>query len=397
MEPIDPTLPSLVFLRHSKEQQEEIRRWLRPLGPIVIVAVAASCLKAKPAAGVHGAGLLVSIVLAVFVLAGLSSFWGPGAGQRAWVTLVLFGVASGVLALVQQGGAVAVGLVIAVIMIAPRLPPRLAVLVIGATGAVAVVGTYAHHHSPVDALLNGCAIVAVSAVVLLSRRLRETNRQAEAMLVELEQTRGAEARAAALAERQRVAREMHDVLAHSLSGMLLQLEAARLLAVENPTDPRLPEAIEQAHRLGKAGFGEARRAIGMLRDDELPGPENIGSLAVQFEEDSGIPCHLQVSGAARSLGSEAGLALYRVAQEALTNIRRHATPEHVEMQLVFGESVVRLTVEDVSGGPRPPAVPVNGSGGYGLTGMQERAHLLGGTLTAAATDTGFRVELAVPA
>ena len=123
--------------------------------------------------------------------------------------------------------------------------------------------------------------------------------------MELEQSRAAEARAAGLAERQRLAREMHDVLAHSLSGLLLQLEGARMLAAENPADPRLPEAIDRAHHLGKTGLEEARRAIGMLRDEELPGPDRLAGLVEQFEEDRGIPCRLIVSGEPHDLGSEA--------------------------------------------------------------------------------------------
>jgi signal transduction histidine kinase len=75
---------------------------------------------------------------------------------------------------------------------------------------------------------------------------------------------------------------MHDVLAHSLSGLLLQLEGARMLAAGNPADPRIPDAIDRAHHLGRTGLAEARRAIGMLRDDDLPGPDRLEELAAQF-------------------------------------------------------------------------------------------------------------------
>jgi signal transduction histidine kinase len=188
---------------------------------------------------------------------------------------------------------------------------------------------------------------------------------------------------------------MHDVLAHSLSGLMLQLEGARMLAAEDPADPRLAQAINRAHHLGKSGLDEARRAIGMLRDDELPGPERLAGLAAQFQQDRHIPCRLTVSGPAHELGTEARVALYRVAQEALTNITKHTHPERVELHLVYEPSVTRLTVEDFTTGA-PPAV-ATGEGGYGLTGMRERAELLGGTLTTAATRSGFRVELDVPA
>jgi signal transduction histidine kinase len=233
-------------------------------------------------------------------------------------------------------------------------------------------------------------------MLFLAYRLREANKQAEQLLAELRQSLAAQTRATGLAERQRIARELHDVLAHSLSGLILQLEGARMLVAEDPGDPRLPEAINRAHHLGRTGLEEARRAIGMLRDDELPGPERLAGLAAQFLQDRSIPCGLTVSGEVYPLGSEARLAVYRVAQEALTNISRHAHPERVHLHLAYEPSATRLTVEDftTTNGARPS--PTGGGGGYGLTGMRERAELLGGTLITEATCTGFRVELNVP-
>ena len=249
-------------------------------------------------------------------------------------------------------------------------------------------------------------------MTLLARRLGQANHQAERLLVELEETRAAQAEAARLAERQRLAREVHDVLAHSLSGLMLQLEGARMLTADDPGDPRLPGIIERAHHLGKSGLEEARRAIGMLRDDdELPGPERLPGLAARFEEVSGVPCQFTVSGHAYELSSEARLAVYRVAQEALTNIAKHACPERVEMHLGYEPRYICLKVENLATNRQPPRSagdspggdspggdsPGGDSPGYGLTGMRERAELLGGELTTAATRGGFRVELRVPA
>ena len=112
---------------------------------------------------------------------------------------------------------------------------------------------------------------------------------AERLLEELEQTRQAQVQAAALAERQRLVREMHDVLAHSLSGLVLQLEGARLLAVRQDGDPQVIDAVARAHQLAKLGLGEARRAIGMLRDDQLPGPERLPALVSDFQRYAGVP------------------------------------------------------------------------------------------------------------
>src|SRR6185437_12827392 len=163
--------------------------------------------------------------------------------------------------------------------------------------------------------------------------LGQAGDQAEQLLVELEGTRAAQAEAARLAERQRLARDMHDVLAHSLSGLILQLEGARMLVTEDSADPRLPAAIERAHHLGRSGLEEARRAIGLLRDDELPGPDRLADLAAQFQLVNDVPCLFTVSGDAPELSCEVGLAVYRVGQEALTNITKHACPDRVEMRL----------------------------------------------------------------
>jgi signal transduction histidine kinase len=166
-----------------------------------------------------------------------------------------------------------------------------------------------------------------------------------------------------------------------------------MLAAGDPGDPRLPGAIDRAHQLGRTGLTEARRAIGMLRDDDLPGPESLAGLAAQFQPDRGVPCRFAVSGDEYPLSSETRLALYRVAQEALTNVAKHARAERVEMRLAYEPAGVRLTVEDFATGG-PPSTETEA--GYGLTGMRERAELLGGTLTAGRTPTGFRVELDVP-
>jgi signal transduction histidine kinase len=161
-------------------------------------------------------------------------------------------------------------------------------------------------------------------------------------------------------------------------------------------DPQLADAIERAHHLATAGLVESRRAIGMLRGDDLPGPERLDALAAEFERDSAIPCRVGVEGDERELGSEARLTVYRVAQEALTNVRKHARAERVELRLRYAPDGVRLVVEDFAAPGAAPAGPSDG-GGYGLTGMRERAELLGGTLAAATTGHGFRVELWVPA
>jgi signal transduction histidine kinase len=151
-------------------------------------------------------------------------------------------------------------------------------------------------------------------------------------------------------------------------------------------------AVERASRLAREGLIEARRAVASLRDESLPGPDLLPHLAEDFERDTGVPCRLHVEGQPRNLAPEARLAIYRAAQEALTNIRKHADATSVDVDLRYTPHGVELTVEN-QGSARPSPIE---SGGYGLSGMRERAELLGGTVEAGPTESGFRVCLRLP-
>ena len=388
---------SIATLRQARSRQEAALRRARYVGPVVIILATGVASRTHPGPGLGGRGLAISIALAAFAAAGLSAMATrdrPGAVHIASLVVLLAGSAT--LMRLQPDGVAIVGIFAAVFLLARQVPHRFEIpLYVAGTLFLAVLTQTTDLGSGPAAVLDSLAIAGFFGMFLLAHRLREANQQADGLLAELERTRAAEARAAGLAERQRLAREMHDVLAHSLSGLVLQLEGTRMLAAENADDPRLPAAIERAHHLAEAGLEEAGRAIGMLRGDELPGPELLPGLAAQFQQDSSVPCQYTVSGEARALGSEARLAVYRVAQEALTNISKHARPGRVAVSLAYEPASTRLTVEDFAApGSRPRPAD---RGGYGLTGMRERAELLGGTLIAADTGSGFRVELQLPA
>src|SRR5262249_47768929 len=157
------------------------------------------------------------------------------------------------------------------------------------------------------------------------------------------------------------------------------LEGARLLARSDPADDRLEGVLNRAHELAKFGLGEARQAIGMLRDDELPQISRLASLATAFQADTGVPCQLTTTGPPRELSSGAVLTLYRATQEALSNVRKHAHPDRVDVRLDYQPAEVVLTVEDIEAahGERDAAPGTADGSGYGLTGMRERAALLG--------------------
>jgi signal transduction histidine kinase len=388
------TAPTLARLRAVRASQETLVRWLNRAAPLLLTVYVVAGFQVDQRPGLTGRGLVVSIALFAFPAAVL--------GRNATVPRLrgphiffVAGLAASALVLMwfQPNGPGSAGVLLGALCLARLLPGRVAV-----PGLVVVFLILEMTPAVTDAdfgnLSTLAAIGAFYGVMYLAFRLGEANKRAEQLLVELRDSQAAQARAAGMAERQRLAREMHDVLAHSLSGLMLQLEGARMLVAEDPADPRLPGTIERAHRLGRSGLEEARRAIGMLRDDELPGPDRLAGLAARFEQDRNVPCRLTVSGAAHELGPQARLALYRVAQEALTNITKHADPDRVEVHLAYAPEAIRLTVEDfAAAGP----VPAPDTGGYGLTGMRERAELLGGTLVTEATASGFRVALDVPA
>jgi signal transduction histidine kinase len=366
------------------------------LAVAAIAFVVTTSFQASPAPGGGGRALGVAFALTVFCGATIAAMWLTPRRPAVLMAVLLLAVAGAAALIGLQGnGAAFLGVFPALCLAAFVLPVHLSAMVAGAAiGAVSAAWLTNGRAGIAGIILNDFAIVAFYVLSLFARRLRESNQRAELLLSELEQTRAAQAQAAMLAERQRLAREMHDVLAHSLSGLVLNLEGAILLADQGGADPQVSDAIQRAHRLAKAGLQEARRAIGMLRDDALPGPQRLADLAAEFEADTGVPCQATVTGTEAELSTDARLTVYRVAQEALTNIRKHARASRVEIRLAYEPDQTRLIIEDFGECGQRPA-PDEGTG-YGLTGMSERAELLGGTLTAGPTDGGFRVELRVP-
>lgn len=370
---------------------------LRLLGTAALAFVVISTFRSHPSPGGQGAALGVSIALTTLCAASVTAVLVARARPAVQLAVYLTVVASAAALIGLQGdGAAFLGVFPAVSVAALMLPPPLRwVVALAAIVAVPAAWEARGRMAVSGIILNDFGVLAFYVLSLFARRLRDSNSRAEALLAELEQTRAAQALAAALAERQRLAREMHDVLAHSLSGLVLNLESARLLAEHRGTDPQVQDALDRAHRLARTGLDEARGAISMLRGDALPGPERLSTLGAEFERDTGIACTVTMTGTERDLGADGRLTFYRVAQEALTNVRRHAHADRVEVRLAYTSAGTRLTIEDFDAAGHLKPAP-DGTG-YGLTGMAERAELLGGTLAAGATDGGFLVDFWVPA
>ena len=364
-------------------------------GVLAMIAIVISVVASDEAPpGLSGEGLAVSLALVAF-LAGIAMAlpWGDIPDQPRILGLALIGIAACVFAALQPDGAGFTGVYFVVVVSAARLDLRPAALLSGLTLA-GVIAAFALFRENAAATVIGL-LFAVTPWFFVMRLLRQAGRrraEAEALVEELRESRAAHAESVALAERGRLARDMHDVLAHSLSALALQLEGARLLARDRDTDPEVVAAIERAHHLAADGLDEARAAIGALRGDEMPGPERLRVLADGF----GDRARLSVTGEPRALASDARLAIYRTAQEALTNVTRHSDADRVELRLAYEPGGTRLTIEDTGAGVPVPAGQSLG-GGYGITGMRERAELLGGRLDAGPTGHGFRVELWLPA
>jgi signal transduction histidine kinase len=362
--------------------------FLRLIGVVYLVLFIVSSATTQPEPGLQGKRLVVLVAMIVFVVAAVATQPGASVSTRRRIALLMVvTLASAVLAVAQPNGIWQAGPYFIGVVAALRLSRTDSMVVLGFTLLVLIGVAIADGHT-------GSTIGVLIAVVpwfLVMRLMRVTRDQHAALLA----SQAAEAKAATAAERGRLAREMHDVLAHSLSALALQLESTRLLAHDRGTDPEVLRGLDQAHQLAASGLEEARRAIAAARGDALPGPERLGALAESFGDQSGLPVAVEIRGEPRELAPDARLALYRTAQEALTNVRRHAAAERVRLELEYGPQNTVLVVEDHSASP-PPAPLAQTGAGYGLTGMRERAELLGGKLYAEPTTDGFRVELRLP-
>jgi signal transduction histidine kinase len=197
-----------------------------------------------------------------------------------------------------------------------------------------------------------------------------------------------------LAERSRIAREIHDILAHSLSAQLVHLEGARLLMVAGRTEEAL-NRVERARGLARSGLEETRRALATLRGDIPPMDVVLHELADEHRVLADALCEVTIEGAPTELPARAGLAVIRTAQEALTNVRKHAPGAKVTVALRYTSGWCELEVTDSGARAEPGPLAASG-GGYGLVGMRERAELIGGSLEAGPAGEGFSVLLKVP-
>ncbi|MFC3502411.1 sensor histidine kinase [Micromonospora krabiensis] len=271
------------------------------------------------------------------------------------------------------------------------LPVLVASLLAPPDGALAVAPGYLVLNNLLIGLLSYAVGRIVHARRAATRALRERARVAE------ERQRALAAQAVA-DERRRIARELHDVVAHHVSVMGVLATGARRVLRRDPDAAE--EVIATVEETGRAALRELRRLLDVLRTDTepvddlapQPGLAGIDGLTEQVRE-AGLPVTLHVEGTPGVLEEGVALAVYRIVQEALTNALKHAGTATAEVRLTYGPAALEVEVTDTGRGPRPDGERV----GHGLVGMRERVALYGGVLrTGARAGGGFRVYARIP-
>jgi signal transduction histidine kinase len=214
----------------------------------------------------------------------------------------------------------------------------------------------------------------------------------------IERERERSAHDAVADERARIARDLHDVVAHAMGVMVVQAAGARTVLGRDPAETAA--ALQRIEDIGRAGLAEMRRLLGILKTDDAdrvlapqPGLDHLDGLLEEIRA-AGLPVEAMTEGRARDLPPGVDLTAYRVVQEALTNSLKHAGAAHARVLLRFGDHQLRVEVADDGRGPPPGGTPASG---HGLIGMGERVALFGGTLeTGPRPGGGFVVLATIP-
>jgi signal transduction histidine kinase len=350
--------------------------------------------------GVAHGGDLRPVPLVLGCAAGLSLF---GRRRAPGSTLVLSGALTlGLLQLDPAAGATAViAPAVALYSLALRRGTRARVVAAGAAVAAIVLAETLHSGGPTMLQTLGHALlVAIPLLIADVHRTRHANLALLQERLELaERTREQEAERRAEQERLRIARDLHDVVAHTLTTINVQASTAAQLLDRNPGHAR--DALETIEDASRDAIDELRAILGVLRGDDdgdaplrpAPGLEDVPEL-VRRTRDDGVDVRMEVVGdRPQRVPETVSLAAYRIIQESLTNARRHASGAAVHVTLAFEPDRVGLAIENSEGTPHQ----ANGRGpGVGIMGMSERAAAIGGTVSAGPRPRGFRVDAELP-
>jgi signal transduction histidine kinase len=345
-----------------------------------------------------GRELVVLIAWAIVVIAWIVwTFWSCRL-DRMTADVYVMAVAGGVLAAADPSSAASAIVFVAATAAGARVGvvQGLIVAAVGATTLAA--GAIIYDVGPLGVLAYAAGFTALALAGGNIHQMQLQASQAELLLAQTQRSHEEQLRAARLEESTRIARDIHDVLAHSLAGLTIQLEATDALLAQGADVETIRERVQRAHELARDGLRETRRAVGALRGDApAPVPAAMEQLVAAYDG----PVELACEGDIQRLSGPVGETLVRTVQEALTNVRKHAPGAAVDINVTVGVGQVTVVIADhptaVVG-----AVSASGSGlassggGYGLTGMRERAAQLGGTLAAGPDATGWRVTMCLP-
>jgi len=373
--------------------------WLRqriggaPALPVVAVdaSIAVLCYLATVALPVKAAAAAGPSLFALAALAALPLVW-----RRRYPVAVTALVGAGTLGLALTGALydipVPYGQLVATYTFAWLASPLWRLLCMGGTAVGIVVA--------VDTVLGqGPATLATATVPFAVAYALGTSTRARRDRITMLEERAArlaeEQHAAAARERERIAREMHDIVAHSVSIMVVQAEAG-LVTSDDPDKARA--TFDTISATGREALTQLGRALGVLRGERAsrqpaPGLDDLPRL-VEFARLAGLDAGLTVSGHPRPVPADLGAAIYRLVQEALTNTVKHAEAKAVSVRLDWGDAAVRVEIDDDGRGRATPA----STAGYGLIGMRERIRAFGGRLHTGAGEggAGFRVTASLP-
>ena len=304
----------------------------------------------------------------------------------AWVVIDLYSPVN------EDPLALAICLVIATYSAAAHTSGRRAVAGAGLAASIAVAGTIGDSNEGtfVDFLGNAIFFFTIFGGLWLAGRAIRRRRLRERELI-VERDEGA--RAAVAEERARIARELHDVVAHAISVIVLQARGAR-----HAEGVERDEALEAIESTGATALAEMRRLLHMLRadDDDVslapqPSLAHLEQLVSQVR-DAGLPVELRIEGERRELPPGVDVSAYRIVQEALTNALKHAGPARARVSVLFGAETLELEIADTGTGA------ANGGGsGHGLAGMRERVAVFGGELASGPRpEGGFAINARLP-
>ncbi len=340
-----------------------------------LALVALAVLDVRPVAARHQAGVLAVIRGVIAVAAGVAC--GAGYGGSA---MVAFGFVAAMMAGADSGLAAA--------------------LAVTGAGVLAIEVSGLAFGQGYGTLLGLPAIVISGLIIGRNRAAyRIQAEQARQLLAQREELQSEQRRADLLDERSRIAREIHDVLAHSLGALGIQIQAARAVLADHGDIDRADEVLAAAQRMAAEGLVETRRAVHALRAGTLPLDEELARVSDTHAQRYHVPASFDVGGVPAPLPPDATIALLRIAQESLVNAAKHAAGQSVAVRLDYSDADVRLTVRNdlAPGADGDAAAGINTvNGGYGLTGMRERLRLLNGTLQAGRHDNQWVVTAELP-